>query len=114
MSERLQQILVDALEHALEHLTNLDAVYHARAALGDVALEAKGGNVVALRPSSTVDVLRAALSRAEAGELVGVAIVQAHRDGVDLEWAGDAEYHKLNSGAARLAHKLAAIEDWPS
>jgi hypothetical protein len=47
------------------------------------------------------------LARVRAGTVVALAIVAVHRDGVEISIAGGDYYHDLNSGAARLAHRLA-------
>lgn len=47
------------------------------------------------------------LERVKSGETVGLAIVEADRArNVSCGWSGGS-YHLINSGAARLAHKMA-------
>ena len=47
------------------------------------------------------------LARVKSGETIGLAIVEADRArNVSCGWSGGS-YHLINSGAARLAHKMA-------
>jgi hypothetical protein len=60
-----------------------------------------------IRPE-VVELAESLLARVRAGAVVALAIVEAHRDGrVDIWAAAGDHYHDLNSGAARLAHRLA-------
>lgn len=52
------------------------------------------------------------LARLRSGEAVAVAFVEVCRGQlVATEYDCGREYHALNSGAARLAHRLASVED---
>ena len=60
------------------------------------------------------EMLRSLLARVESGEVVAVAIVEVKRAGVvatGFSNSRSGHYHALNSGAARLANRLAAIAD---
>jgi len=60
------------------------------------------------------EMLRALLGRIESGEAIAVAFVEVKRAGVVATGYSNSRngcYHALNSGAARLAHRLAAVSD---
>ena len=59
--------------------------------------------------TDAIDIVERLLARLKSGAVVDVAIVEVASDGtVSDEWSGKRSYHLLNSGAARLAHRLAA------
>lgn len=59
-----------------------------------------------------VELVEQLLERLWSGEVVDVALVQVTRDGsVSTVWSKGESYHRLNSGAARLANRLASEED---
>lgn len=65
--------------------------------------------------TDTVNLLRDVLAKAEAGEIIAVAIIAVEKARtVATAWSQSDQYHLLNSGAARLAHRLAgdAGETW--
>jgi hypothetical protein len=60
------------------------------------------------------ELLRSLLARVESGEAVAVGIIEVQRGGVVATAYSNSRsghYHALNSGAARLANRLAAISD---
>lgn len=60
------------------------------------------------------ELLRGLLARIESGETVAIAFVEVQRAGmVSTAYSNSRTgcYHALNSGAARLAHRLAAVGD---
>ena len=65
------------------------------------------------RPAeSVVNLLEDVLRMAKDGDITAVAIVLVHRGRkTSGAWTSGADYHLLNSGAARLATKLAMDDD---
>lgn len=62
--------------------------------------------------SDALAVVEEVLARVRAGEVTAVAIVEVNPAGrVSTHWSGSDHYHQLNSGCARLAHRIAAAED---
>lgn len=65
-----------------------------------------------LASPAVVDLLTTLLERAKAGEILDMAYVIALRGrNVQCGVSTGSEYHLINSGAARLAAKLAAMDD---
>ena len=76
------------------------------------------GEVVAIESvkfdecAEVVNFLRESLERAENGEVLAVALVEVRRGGaVATAWTCGNSHHFLNSGAARLASRLARTDD---
>lgn len=64
--------------------------------------------------TEAVDLIERMLERVRSGEVVAVALVEVKRGGVVATAYSNSRtghYHGLNSGAARLAHRLAAVGD---
>jgi hypothetical protein len=60
------------------------------------------------------DMLRQLLARVESGEALAIAVVEVMRGGgvaTGYSNSRSGNYHALNSGAARLANRLAAVAD---
>lgn len=58
--------------------------------------------------NEVVDMLEKSLARAREGEVIGLAIIEVNRAGVvSNAYTHHKNYHSLNSGAARLAYRLA-------
>jgi hypothetical protein len=59
-----------------------------------------------------VDMLAQALKKAKAGQVLAVGVVLVGPGGaVGTMYASKNHYHELNSGAARLAHRICNEED---
>lgn len=73
----------------------------------------KGGATVrVLRPpeprQAAVDLAEQALANVKSGKTVALAVVEVHPGGrVSTGWSDGPYYHRLNSGAATLATRLA-------
>ena len=66
-------------------------------------------NFVGRKPDSEIiAMIEELLHRARAGLVHGIALVEQHGDGVAIQVSQCGNYHYINSGAARLAHLLAA------
>jgi hypothetical protein len=65
--------------------------------------------------AEAVELVEQVLARLRSGHAVAVAFVEVGRGGVVATgWCESNEYHRLNSGAARLANRLAAVPDEPA
>ena len=63
----------------------------------------------ALVSEDALELAEQILARVRNGETVGLAVVEVRRDrSVACAWSQGDSYHRLNSGAARLANRLAS------
>lgn len=75
---------------------------------GPATLVSIGGEL----DKKVIAIIQIALERALSGDTVGVAIVEVSRTrSVTASYSSSSSYHYLNSGVARLAHRLAGEED---